>query len=143
MSPGHTPLVESCKPARAVMARVGDKWSMLIVIALRDGALRFNEIKRASGSISQRMLTLTLRSLERDGLVSRTVTPTTPPRVDYELTELGHSLRAPVEALGRWAFEHHERILQAQAAFDTRCGIEPTPQLADGGESQAKQGKAA
>jgi DNA-binding HxlR family transcriptional regulator len=116
----HHPLVESCKPAKAVLARVGDKWSMLIVMALRDGSLRFNEIKRAAGTISQRMLTLTLRSLERDGLVGRKVTPTTPPRVDYELTALGHSLREPVEALGRWAFEHQPMIEAAQQQFDER-----------------------
>ena len=140
MSPGHLPLVESCKPAKAVMSRVGDKWSMLIVIALRDGPLRFNEIKRAAGAISQRMLTLTLRSLERDGLVSRKVTPTTPPRVDYELTALGHSLREPVEALGRWAFEHQASIDAAQAAFDARAGIEPVTGLADGA---AVKGRAA
>ncbi len=100
------------------MSRIGDKWSALIVIALRDGRLRFNEIKRAIGTVSQRMLTLTLRSMERDGLIERTVTPTTPPRVDYELTKLGHSLRAPVEALGRWAFEHKKEIETAQRNFD-------------------------
>ena len=143
MSPGHTPLVESCKPVKAVMSRVGDKWSMLIVIALRDGPLRFNAIKRATGEISQRMLTLTLRSMERDGFLSRTVTPTTPPRVDYELTALGHSLREPVEALGRWAFEHQDHIKSAQAAFDARTGIEPVVQVSDGGSATAKQGKAA
>ena len=98
MSPGHTPLIESCAPTRATLQRVGDKWSLLIVIALRDGGRRFSEIKRAVGAISQRMLTLTLRNLERDGMVTRTVTPTTPPRVDYELTPLGHSLRQPVVA---------------------------------------------
>lgn len=143
MSPGHIPLVESCRPAKALMARVGDKWSMLIVIALRDGPLRFNEIKRAAGAISQRMLTLNLRSMERDGFVSRTVTPTTPPRVDYELTVLGHSLRDPVEALGRWAFEHDDDIKSAQAAYDARAGIEPAAQLADGAQAKATQGKAA
>ncbi len=100
------------------MSRIGDKWSALIVIALRDERLRFNEIKRAIGTVSQRMLTLTLRSMERDGLIERTVTPTTPPRVDYELTKLGHSLRAPVEMLGRWAFEHKKEIETAQRNFD-------------------------
>ena len=118
MNPPHTPLIDSCKPAREIMFRIGDKWSALIVIALRDGRLRFNEIKRAIGTVSQRMLTLTLRSMERDRLIERTVTPTTPPRVDYELTKLGHSLRAPVEALGRWAFEHKKEIETAQRNFD-------------------------
>ena len=116
----HPPLIDSCKPAREVMSRIGDKWSALIVIALRDGPLRFGEIKRAIGSVSQRMLTLTLRCMERDGLIERTVTPTKPPRVDYELTKLGHSLRAPVEALGRWAFEHKQEIETAQRNFDRR-----------------------
>jgi DNA-binding HxlR family transcriptional regulator len=91
---------------------------MLIVMALRDGPLRFNEIKRALSSISQRMLTLTLRGMERDGLVRRIVTPTNPPRVDYELTKLGHSLRQPVETLGRWAYEHASEIEDAQRHFD-------------------------
>ncbi|MGO4740730.1 winged helix-turn-helix transcriptional regulator [Bosea sp. 2KB_26] len=107
-----------CKPVRQILARVGDKWSVLIVMGLRDGPRRFNEIKRAIGSISQRMLTLTLKGMERDGLVRRTVTPTMPPRVDYELTELGHSLRQPVEELGRWAIEHEQRIAKAQVLFD-------------------------
>ena len=76
----HPPLIDSCKPAREVMSRIGDKWSALIVIALRDGPLRFSEIKRAVGSVSQRMLTLTLRCMERDGLIERTVTLTAPPQ---------------------------------------------------------------
>lgn len=111
-------LVEACSPSRHIMAKVGDKWSMLIVIALRSGPLRFNELKRAVHHASQRMLTLTLRGLERDGLLTRTVTPTKPPRVDYELTELGHSLRKPVEALGAWAMEHQKKIERAQQKYD-------------------------
>lgn len=120
MLPEHSGLLDMCKPVRQILARVGDKWSVLIVMALRDGPRRFNEIKRAIGSISQRMLTLTLKGMERDGLVRRTVTPTMPPRVDYELTELGHSLRHPVEDLGRWAIEHEQRIAKAQVLFDGR-----------------------
>ncbi len=118
-------LVEACNPARAVLGRVGDTWSMLIVIALREGPLRFSELKRAVHGVSQRMLTRSLRSLERDGLVSRTVTPTRPPRVDYELTALGHSLREPVEALGRWATRHRLQLERAQQRYDrgaTRSG---------------------
>jgi DNA-binding HxlR family transcriptional regulator len=111
-------LLEMCWPVRQILARVGDKWSVLIVMALRNGPRRFNEIKRAIGTISQRMLTLTLKGMERDGLVRRTVMPTKPPRVDYELTELGHSLRQPVEQLGLWAIEHETRIAKAQEAFD-------------------------
>ena len=118
MTSGHNELLVSCRPARAILSRVGDKWSVLIVIALRDGPLRFNAIKREVGTITQRMLTLTLRGMERDGLVRRTVTPTTPPRVDYELTELGHSLRGPIEALGQWAMLHQQAIETAQAEFD-------------------------
>ncbi len=103
-----------------MLARVGDKWSVLIVALLGDGPKRFNEIKRLVGGISQRMLTLTLRGLERDGLVTRTVFPTVPPRVDYELTELGHSLWKPVEALGSWARENQDQIASARQRFDAR-----------------------
>jgi len=118
MKPGHNELVHACEPVRAVLSRIGDKWSMLIVITLADGPVRFNEIKRIIGSISQRMLTLTLRGMERDGMIKRTVTPTTPPRVDYELTPLGRSLRDPIEILGRWAVEHHGQIESARKRFD-------------------------
>jgi DNA-binding HxlR family transcriptional regulator len=107
-----------CKNVAPVLNRVGDKWSMLIVMMLTNGPMRFSELKRAIDGISQRMLTLSLRGLERDGLVSRTVTPTIPPRVDYELTELGNSLREPVKALGDWAIEHIACIRAAQERFD-------------------------
>jgi DNA-binding HxlR family transcriptional regulator len=100
------------------LSRIGDKWSVLVVMLLGPGPRRFNEIKRMVGGISQRMLSLTLRGLERDGLVTRTVTPTVPPRVDYELTELGRSLWGPIEGLGRWAIEHQEVIEAAQVRFD-------------------------
>jgi DNA-binding HxlR family transcriptional regulator len=122
MTPRHTGLLDACQPVRAILSRVGDKWSLLIVMALRDGPMRFNELKRALSSISQRMLTLTLRGMERDGLIKRTVTPTNPPRVDYELTKLGHSLWDPVEALGRWAHEHQGQIAEAQRRFDQQDG---------------------
>lgn len=121
MLPEEGGLLDMCRPVRQILARVGDKWSVMIVMALRDGPRRFNEIKRAIGTISQRMLTLTLKGMERDGLVKRTVTPTKPPRVDYELTELGHSLRRPVEELGRWAIENENRVAQAQAVFDAEA----------------------
>ena len=94
---------EDCRAVSSVLARVGDKWSVLIIVLLGDGPKRFNEIKRMVGGISQRMLTLTLRGLERDGLVTRTQFPTIPPRVDYELTPLGRSLWDAVEPLGAWA----------------------------------------
>ena len=112
--PGHG----NCRDVTPVLNRVGDKWSMLIIMILADGSLRFNELKRAIDGISQRMLTLSLRSLERDGLVSRTVTNAVPVRVDYALTELGMSLREPVKGLGEWAMAHIGCIRSAQIAFD-------------------------
>ena len=107
-----------CRAVSEVLNRVGDKWSVLIVVTLADGSKRFNELRREIPSISQRMLTLTLRGLERDGLVSRTVTPSIPPRVDYELTELGRSLQKPVEALANWAIENIDAVYAAQGRFD-------------------------
>src|ERR1700679_4220361 len=95
-----------CRAVNTVLARVGDKWSVLIVALLGDGPKRFNEIKRMVGGISQRMLTLTLRGLERDGLVTRTVCPTTPQRVEYQLTKRGGTLWKAVEPLGLWARTH-------------------------------------
>src|SRR5579885_1360201 len=111
-----------CRAVSSVLARVGDKWTVLIVALLGDGPKRFNEIKRMVGGISQRMLTLTLRGLERDGLVTRTVTPSIPPRVDYALTELGRSLWQPVEALGAWARANQAEIEAARSRFDARAG---------------------
>ncbi len=111
-------VAESCRPVTEILARVGDKWSVMIVRLLGPGPKRFNEIKRAINGISQRMLTLTLRGLERDGLVTRTVTPSIPPRVDYELTPLGHSLHAPIDALGAWAFANRAEIEASRARFD-------------------------
>jgi DNA-binding HxlR family transcriptional regulator len=110
----------SCRAVASVLARVGDKWSVLVIMLLIDGPRRFNELKRMIGGISQRMLTLTLRGLERDGLVTRTVFPTIPPRVDYELTDLGRGLAEPVKALGQWAFEHLPEIERARTGFDVR-----------------------
>lgn len=112
----HEP--EDCRAVSEVLARVGDKWTVLVVSTLGDGPKRFNELRRALGSISQRMLTLTLRGLERDGLVTRTVFPTIPPRVEYELTKLGHSLLEPVSRLGSWAQQHRSAIAAARQRFD-------------------------
>lgn len=109
-----------CQAVNGVLARVGDKWSVLIIVLLGDGPKRFNEIKRMVGGISQRMLTLTLRGLERDGLVTRTIFPTIPPRVDYELTALGHSLWAAVEPLALWARAHVPDVQKAQGKFDKK-----------------------
>ena len=88
---------------------------------LADGPRRFNELKRIIGGVSQRMLTLSLRGLERDGMVTRTIYPTIPPRVDYELTKLGHSLRGPIESLGNWAFAHIPAVEKARIEFDARA----------------------
>jgi DNA-binding HxlR family transcriptional regulator len=107
-----------CRTISDVLSRIGDKWSVLVVSSLADGPRRFNELRREIPTVSQRMLTLTLRGLERDGLVSRTVTPSIPPRVDYELTELGHSLQKPVSALTDWAIAHTEEIHAAHDRFD-------------------------
>lgn len=111
-----------CRMVSSVLARVGDKWSVLVVTMLADGPKRFNELKRQIGGVSQRMLTLTLRGLERDGLVTRTVTPTIPPRVDYELTELGRSLQRHAVALAGWAIENQDAIEGARKSFDDRDG---------------------
>jgi DNA-binding HxlR family transcriptional regulator len=107
-----------CRGVNGVLQRVGDKWSMLTITALADGPRRFSELRRTIEGISQRMLTLTLRGLERDGLVTRTVTPSIPPRVDYELTELGQSLQQPVGELARWAIDHLTVIQASQQRFD-------------------------
>ena len=116
---------EDCRAVSSVLARVGDKWSVLIIVLLGDGPKRFNEIKRMVGGISQRMLTLTLRGLERDGLVKRTQFPTIPPRVDYELTQLGRSLWEAVKPLGEWARGHVQQITRARAAFDEKINSNP------------------
>ena len=110
----------NCRAVASVLARVGDKWSVLVIMLLIEGPRRFNELRRMIDGISQRMLTLTLRGLERDGLVTRTVFPTIPPRVDYELTDLGRGLADPVRALGQWAFEHIPEIERARSSFDGR-----------------------
>jgi DNA-binding HxlR family transcriptional regulator len=107
-----------CRTISTLLARIGDKWTVLVVQTLGDGPRRFNELRREIPSVSQRMLTLTLRNLERDGLVNRTVTPTIPPRVDYELTELGQSLQKPICALANWATQNVEAIHVAQRRFD-------------------------
>src|SRR5438552_16758475 len=118
MLPSYLHVPDDCRAVSEVLERVGDKWTVLVVVTLGEGPKRFNELRRAIASISQRMLTLTLRGLERDGLVTRTMFPTIPPRVDYELTELGRSLLAPVAALGSWARQNRPKIQQARLRFD-------------------------
>src|SRR4029079_11930374 len=107
-----------CRTISTLLSRIGDKWTVLVVQTLGDGSKRFNELRREIPSVSQRMLTLTLRNLEREGLVTRTVTPTIPPRVDYELTELGKSLQKPICELASWAMDNVETLHAAQARFD-------------------------
>ena len=107
-------------PLREILDRVGAKWSVLVVVLLRDGRLRFSDLRRSITGISQRMLTQTLRQLERDGLVDRTVYPSVPVRVEYELTALGRTLVEPLTALAQWAESHRGAILSARAAYDGR-----------------------
>ena len=115
--------VGTCLKASQVIGRIGDKWTVLVMMLLSERGHRFNELKRGIDGISQRMLTLTVRNMERDGLVTRTVTPSIPPRVDYELTDVGRSLAGPVKILGAWAFQHLECIAVAQASYDARSKI--------------------
>ncbi|MGF7005748.1 winged helix-turn-helix transcriptional regulator [Aminobacter sp. BE322] len=116
-TPGFESDGRSC-PIRDVLDRVGDTWSLMVIINLQEQPVRFNALKRAIEGISQRMLTVTLRSLERDGLVRRTVRPTTPPEVEYGLTELGQSIAVPIGALGGWAAANRDRMRSAREAFD-------------------------
>ena len=118
MKRGNIHETGDCKAVSGVLQRIGDKWSVLIVTRLGARAMRFSELKREIGGISQRMLTLTLRGLERDGLVTRTVFPTIPPRVDYALTSLGRDLLDPVSALGEWATRNQAKIARAREKFD-------------------------
>jgi DNA-binding HxlR family transcriptional regulator len=120
MKPGHTHVTEDCRAVSEVLQRIGDKWSILVVGRLGFGPMRFSELRNVIGGISQKMLTTTLRSLERDGFVTRTAYATIPPRVDYELTALGRELLVPVNALGDWARDNLDRIKAARAA----CGSE-------------------
>jgi DNA-binding HxlR family transcriptional regulator len=121
MSPRHSGDSPQCMAVREVLKLVGDKWSLLLVFQLSDGPKRFSELKRTVEGISQRMLTLTLRGLERAGLVTRTVYPTVPPRVDYALTPLGRTLREPVSALAAWADRSREKMQLAREQFDARA----------------------
>ena len=109
-----------CRTISTLLARIGDKWTVLVVKTLGEGSKRFNELRREIPSVSQRMLTLTLRNLERDGIVSRAVTPSIPPRVDYALTDLGYSLLTPIMGLSEWALDNIEAIHEAQARFDAQ-----------------------
>jgi DNA-binding HxlR family transcriptional regulator len=122
MTPGHIdlpkPSESGCRATREILDRIGDKWTLYVVGALRGGSRRFNELRRDVDGVSQRMLTLTLRNLERDGLVTRTMFPSIPPRVDYELTELGRTLLEPVAVLINWAETSRPAIEAARTRFD-------------------------
>ncbi|EIM28702.1 winged helix-turn-helix transcriptional regulator [Microvirga lotononidis] len=122
MSPSHIHVPTDCGTVTEILSRVGDKWSVQVVVQLGEGPKRFNELRRIVSGISQRMLTLTLRGLERDGLVTRTVYPTIPPRVDYQLTGLGCSLLKTVRGLGDWAIANRDEILAARRRFDAGTG---------------------
>jgi DNA-binding HxlR family transcriptional regulator len=110
-----------CGATREILNRVGDKWSVFVVVLLGERPRRFNELRRTIGGISQRMLTATLRGLERDGLVTRTVYPTNPPQVEYALTKLGRSLLEPVKVLAVWAQQHRVEVFRAREGFDRRA----------------------
>jgi DNA-binding HxlR family transcriptional regulator len=114
---------EDCE-VRQILDRIADKWSLLVIALLERRAFRFSELRREIDGISQRMLTLTLRHLERDGLVRRTVYPVVPPRVDYELTPLGVTLHATIQALVDWTETHQREIGAARASFDARARAE-------------------
>jgi DNA-binding HxlR family transcriptional regulator len=117
--------LESCPAVREVLNRVGDKWSVLVVALLGDGPRRFSELRRSIEGISQRMLTLTLRGLERDGLLTRTLYPSVPPRVDYALTKLGRTLLRPIMTLTTWAEQNRVAIQQARQRYDARAAKSP------------------
>lgn len=121
MSLTDTSQQSNCSAMSDVLNRIGDKWSVMVVGMLsRNGTLRFNELKRLINGVSQRMLTLTLRNLERDGLVSRVIYPEVPPRVEYSLTEMGKTLQGPINGLWDWSAEHHTSIIEAREIYDQR-----------------------
>jgi DNA-binding HxlR family transcriptional regulator len=111
-------VTESCRPVTEILQLIGDKWTILVVRELHEGSRRFSEIRRGIPAVSQRMLTLTLRHLEREGLVKRTVTPSIPPRVDYELTKIGRSLEVPLAGLAEWAVANSSALDVSRAKFD-------------------------
>lgn len=118
MKPGNIHDTTRCRAVADVLARVGDKWTVYIVRLLSDGPMRFNEMRREVSAISQRMLSLTLRGLERDGLVKRTVTATVPARVDYQLTPKGLTLIEPLQALGQWALANQDYVESSRLRYD-------------------------
>lgn len=128
----HTP--ENCRPIGDILTRVGDKWAMMVLGVLGDRRMRFNELHRAIDGISQRMLTVTVRNLERDGLLVRTVYPTIPPRVEYEVSELGRSLKQALTPIGEWVSTNRDDIEASRRRFDSKAGLEESdpPHLPNG-----------
>ncbi len=120
MCPGEAHDTSQCEQISALLARVGDKWTVLVVGSLGPGPMRFNALRRTVGDISQKMLSTTLRNLERDGFVTRTVTPVNPPQVEYALTDLGYGLLKPVQALAEWTVANADRIESARRAYAAR-----------------------
>ncbi|WP_176037041.1 winged helix-turn-helix transcriptional regulator [Brucella tritici] len=118
MEPSDFKETSACRTVAEILSRVGDKWTVFVVSYLGNGPMRFNELRRTVDGISQKMLTTTLRNLERDGFVKRTLFPTIPPKVEYELTELGCDLLRPVRALGEWAIANEAKVLVARARYD-------------------------
>jgi DNA-binding HxlR family transcriptional regulator len=118
LKPKHPLRTEECRPVSEILARIGDKWSVLVVHLLGRGSLRFSALRKMIEGISQKMLTTTLRGLERDGFVTRTVYPTTPPSVSYDLTDLGRDLLVPVTALAEWAHKNQPLMDEARRKFD-------------------------
>ena len=117
----------ACNAMADILNRIGDKWSVMVVGHLTRKTMRFNELRHSIGGISQRMLTLTLRNLERDGLVTRTVFPEIPPRVEYQLTELGRTLTAPLDTLWNWAARNMHSVNEARANYDRVHTATDTP----------------
>jgi DNA-binding HxlR family transcriptional regulator len=120
MSPTYKHVPSECPAIREVLNRVGDKWSVLVIAMLGEGPRRFSELRRMIEGVSQRMLTLTLKGLERDGMITRTVYPTIPPRVEYQLTNLGRTLLQPIRGLTKWAGQNREKIQDARSKYDAR-----------------------
>lgn len=124
---GRYDVLAAACPTRQIVDRLGDKWSLLVLYALEGGTLRFQELRRTVDGISQKMLTQTVRGLERDGLVERTIHAVIPPRVDYSLTPLGQSLSSRIAELRVWAYAHLHEVDEARAAFDRRAGLASPP----------------
>ncbi|CAM3082584.1 helix-turn-helix transcriptional regulator [Corallococcus sp. ZKHCc1 1396] len=134
MKLGHLDIPSDvCRSVGNVLGRIGDKWSVLVIVLLSERSHRFSELRRTIGTVSQKMLTATLRGLERDGYLTRTVTPTIPPRVDYALTEMGRDVLTPLNALAHWALAHREQVEAARRAYDAKADASAEPHLEDEG----------